>query len=169
MAEKIDQLDQMIVQFLQIDGRMPSSEIARQIGSITERAVRNRIRRLIEKGVIKIYAEVNPKSLGYSVIADINLEVEPSLVQEVARKLAEFNCVAYVACSMGDKDLSIEVNAHTNEELYQFVTEIIGKLPGIRKTNTVIVPLKLKSIWHIPNSGEDDELQDYEYYRSTSQ
>ena len=95
--------------------------------------------------------------MGYSVIADINLEVEPSLVQEVAQKLAEFGCVAYVACSLGDKDVSIEVNARTNEELYQFVTEIIGKLPGIKKTNTVIVPLKLKSIWHIPDSLEDDD------------
>ena len=157
MTEKIDQLDRMIVKLLQKDGRMLSSEIARQIGVITERAVRNRIRRLIEKGVIKIYAEVNPKSLGYSVIADINLEVEPSLVQEVAQKLAEFSCVAYVACSMGDKDVSIEVNARSNEELYQFVTEIIAKLPGIKKTNTVIVPLKLKSIWHIPDSVEDDD------------
>jgi Lrp/AsnC family transcriptional regulator for asnA, asnC and gidA len=157
MTEKIDQLDRMIVQLLQKDGRMPSSEIARQIGSITERAVRNRIRRLIEKGVIKICAEVNPKSLGYLVIADINLEVEPSLVLQVARALAKFDCVAYVACSLGDKDVSIEVNARTNEELYQFVTEIIGKLPGIKKTTTMIVPLKLKSIWHLPNSGELDK------------
>jgi len=156
MTEKIDQLDRMIVQLLQKDGRMPSSEIARQIGAITERAVRNRIKRLIEKGIIKIYAEVNPKCLGYSVIADINLEVEPSLVQEVARKLAEFVCVVYVACSLGDKDVSIEVNARSNEELYQFVTEIIGKLPGIKRTTTLIVPLQLKRMWQIPMSGDND-------------
>ena len=156
MTEKIDQLDRMIVQLLQKDGRMPSSEIARQIGAITERAVRNRIKRLIEKGIIKIYAEVNPKCLGYSVIADINLEVEPSLVQEVARKLAEFGCVVYVACSLGDKDVSIEVNARSNEELYQFVTEIIGKLPGIKRITTLIVPLQLKRMWHIPMLGDND-------------
>ena len=156
MTEKIDQLDRMIVKLLQKDGRMSSSEIARQIGVITERAVRNRIKRLIEKGIIKIYAEVNPKCLGYSVIADINLEVEPSLVQEVARKLAEFVCVVYVACSLGDKDVSIEVNARSNEELYQFVTEIIGKLPGIKRTTTLIVPLQLKRMWQIPMSGDND-------------
>jgi Lrp/AsnC family leucine-responsive transcriptional regulator len=63
MTEKIDRFDRMIVQLLQKDGRMPSSKIARQIGAITERAVRNRIKRLIEKGIIKIYAEVNPKSM----------------------------------------------------------------------------------------------------------
>ena len=156
MTEKIDQLDRMIVQLLQKDGRMPSSEIARQIGAITERAVRNRIRRLIDKGVINIFAEVNPKSLGYSVTAEINLEVEPNLVQEVARKLAEFDCVAYVAHSLGDKDLSIEVFTRTNAELYQFVTEIIGKLPGIKKSTTVIVPLQLKRMWQIPMSGDND-------------
>lgn len=84
----------------------------------------------------------------------------------MARKLADFDCVGYVACSMGDKDLSVEVFACTNEELYQFVIEIIGKLPGIKKTNTVIVPLKLKSIWYIPNADEDEHN---EHYHSTRQ
>jgi Lrp/AsnC family transcriptional regulator for asnA, asnC and gidA len=156
MTEKIDQLDRMIVQLLQKDGRMPSSEIARQIGAITERAVRNRIKRLIEKGVINIFAEVNPKSLGYSVTADINLEVEPNFVQEVAQKLATFGSVGYVACSMGDREVSIQVNTQNNDELYQFVTEIIGILPGVKKTTTMIVPILLKRIWHIPIS-EDAE------------
>jgi Lrp/AsnC family transcriptional regulator for asnA, asnC and gidA len=156
MTEKIDQLDRMIAQLLQKDGRMPSSEIARQMGAITERAVRNRIKRLIEKGIIKIYADVNPKSLGYSVTAEVNLEVEPSLVLDVAKMLAEFGCVGYVSCSMGDQDISVEVNTHTNEELYQFVTEVIGKLPGIKRITTLIVPLQLKRMWHIPMSGDND-------------
>ena len=156
MTEKIDQLDRMIIQLLQKDGRMPSSQIARQIGAITERAVRNRIQRLIDKEILTISADVSPKSLGYLVTADINLEVEPNLVQEVAQKLAAYGNVSYVACSMGDREVSIQVNTHTNDELYHFVTEVIGKLPGVKKTTTMIVPIRLKRMWHIPIS-EDAE------------
>lgn len=134
---------------------MSSAEIARRIGGITERAVRYRIDRLIQDGVIRVSAIVNPTTLGYPVIGDISIEVESGRVQELAREIAGFDCVAYVAFSMGERDISIQVNASGNDELFHFATEILGNLPGVIKTSTLVVPLKLKDVydWQIPSSS----------------
>lgn len=140
---------------------MSSAEIARRLGHVSERSVRYRIERLIQKGVIQVSAIVNPKAVGFPVTADIFIEVEPGRVLEVARRIAEFKCVSYVACSTGAQDLSIQVYARDNEELHRFVTEVIGSVPGIRKTTTVLLPLVLKDVynWRIPDSLSMDEME----------
>lgn len=153
MAAKIDSIDRAIVDLLMQDGRMPCAEIARRIGgNLTERTVRYRLNRLISEGIIRTSAVVNPQAIGFSVIADVFVEVEPGRIMEVARKLAEMECVTYVACSTGERDLSVQIVARNNEELYNFVTEVIGKVRGVRKTTTMLLPVVLKDVyqWPIP-------------------
>jgi Lrp/AsnC family transcriptional regulator for asnA, asnC and gidA len=154
MVHKIDNLDRKIVALLQEDGRMSSAEIARRIGRISQRAVRYRIDRMLEEGVINVRAIVDPKALGFPVIGDILIEIESGHVHEVALQIAEFECVGYVAFSMGSSDVSIQVNARSTDELYRFATEVLGKLQWVRKTTTAIVPQKVKDVynWQIPSS-----------------
>lgn len=158
---KIDKIDCAIVDLLMDDGRMPASEIARRIGDISERAVRYRIQQLLNHKVIRISAIPNPKALGFAVAADVFIEVETSSIQSVADILAEYEFVSYVACSIGERDISVQVVARDTDEVYAFSTDVIGKLPGVRKTTTSIVPLTLKDVyeWKIPrwscrNSGD---------------
>ena len=148
---EFDKLDRAIVDLLIQDGRMSYAEIARRTGS-SERSVHYRLDRLIQTGVIRVSAVVNPKAVGYPVMADVWMEIEPGRVREVAQRMAQFEQVSYVACSTGDRDLSIQVQARDNAELFGFVTEVIGNVPGVRKTNTILVPLVLKDVydWHIP-------------------
>jgi Lrp/AsnC family transcriptional regulator for asnA, asnC and gidA len=154
MGHRIDETDRAIVSLLQKDGRMSSAEIARRVEGISERAVRYRIDRLIRDSVIRVSALVNPVTLGLPVLGDISLEVESGKVQEVARRVTEFECVAYVAFSMGDRDVALQINARDSDEVYRFATEVVGRLPGVRKTSTLILPLKLKDVydWQIPSS-----------------
>ena len=154
MSIKLDWTDKQIIDLLTIDGRMPASDIARTIGGITERTVRYRIQRLVDEGVISITAVVNPKAIGLPVIADIFIQVEPGMVLDVAGKVSRFENVSYVACSTGDRDISVQVVARDNQELYTFVTEVIGKIPGVQKTITSLVPFIVKddSHWRIPTS-----------------
>jgi len=149
---KIDKIDIKVVELLMQEGRMPAAEIARRIGGITERIVRYRIDRMVEDGLISISAIVHPQKIDYSIAADVLLEVETGLILEVARKLAGFDCISYVACSIGETDVSVQVLAKDTTEIYRFVTEVIGKIPGVRKTTTSIVPIVLKDVyqWHIP-------------------
>jgi Lrp/AsnC family transcriptional regulator for asnA, asnC and gidA len=87
-----------------------------------------------------------------NTIADVWMEVESDRILEVAKKMAEFDNVSYVACGIGETDVSIQIVAKDTAEIYHFVTEVIRKVPGVRKTTTSIVPLILKDVyqWRIP-------------------
>lgn len=150
---KIDAVDRAIVNSLMEDGRMPAAEIARRLGKgISERTVRYRIERMVKDGLITLSAIPNPRQLGFQIVADVFLEVEPSQINQVAQLLSRQDRVSYVACSIGEKDVSIQVLARDLAEFYAYVTEVIGKLPGVRKTTSSIVPIILKDLhqWHIP-------------------
>ncbi len=154
MPNRIDETDVAIIDLLVEDGRMSSTEIARRIGNVSERSVRYRLDRMIQEGTIRVSAVVNTKAVGLPVTADVFIEVEPGRVLEVAHQIAEYECVSYAACSTGDRDLSIQVVARDNMELYNFVTQVVGKVPGVRKTTTLLLPIILKDVyeWRIPRS-----------------
>lgn len=155
MMAQIDRLDAAIVDLLMRDGRMSCAEIARRIGRISERSVRYRIDRLAKRNIVRILAIPNPTALGYTVTADVWLEVEAGRIRDVARQMAQYECVSYVACSTGDRDVSIQVVAHDTAELYRFVSEVVGQVPGVRRTTTLLVPEVVKDIyeWAIPPSA----------------
>lgn len=131
---------------------MPSSEIARRIEDISERAVRYRIDRMVDAGIIQVSAVAKPQAFGLTTIADVWLEVESDRILEVAKKMAQYDNVSYVACGIGESDVSIQVVAKDTAEIYQFITEIVRKVPGVRKTTTSIVPLIIKDVyqWRVP-------------------
>jgi DNA-binding Lrp family transcriptional regulator len=149
-----DKIDVKIVNLLLEDGRMPASEVARRLGDISERAVRYRIDKMVDAGVISISAVAKPQSFGLTTIADIWMEVESDRIIEVAKKMAAFDNVSYVACGIGESDVSIQIVAKDTAEIYQFVTEVARKTPGVRKTTTSIVPLIIKDVyqWRVPES-----------------
>jgi Lrp/AsnC family transcriptional regulator, regulator for asnA, asnC and gidA len=157
---KIDKIDLKIIDLLMENGRMHSAEIARQVGNISERAVRYRIERMIEVKVIQISAVVNPRAVGMVVVADVWLECESDSILDVARKMTGFDNVSYVACAIGETDISVQVVARDTAEIYSFVTEVIGKVPGVRKTTTSIVPQVLKDVyqWRIPPGMVDGDM-----------
>jgi DNA-binding Lrp family transcriptional regulator len=152
MALGLDGIDRRVIALLVEDGRMPSTEIARRIGEVSERSVRYRIDRLRRMRAVRVSAIVNPASLGYTTIADVMLDVAPGCLQDVAAHLVELDQVSYIAGSVGDGDLVAQVYARDPEELLRVVNEAIGTIPGIVKLRTTIVPWKLKEVcdWHVP-------------------
>jgi Lrp/AsnC family transcriptional regulator, regulator for asnA, asnC and gidA len=163
-----DKIDIKIVNLLLEDGRMSASEIARRIGDISERAARYRIERMVNEGVMKISAVAKPQAFGLTTIADVWMEVESDHILAVAKKMAEFDNISYVACGIGESDVSIQIVAKDTAEIYHFVTEVVRKVPGVRKTTTSIVPLILKDVyqWRIPERIVHD-LSDEEVSGST--
>jgi Lrp/AsnC family transcriptional regulator for asnA, asnC and gidA len=147
-----DRTDWEIIALLNADGRMSSAEIARQLGDVSARTVTNRINALTDHGIINIRGVVNPESVGYGVLADVF----------VAQQAAEFPQSSYVACATGESDVSISLRARSIEELFDFVTEQLGKIQGVRRTRTYLLPLKIKDLdtWLPPNVLDDDETKD---------
>lgn len=157
MTYTLDQVDRRIISALIDDGRLSSAEIARRVGGISERAVRYRIERLQRTGIMRVAAIVNPQSLGYAVVGDIVIDVKPGMLQDVAARVVEFENVSYVAGSVGDGDLSVQVYARDAEELLRFVNEVIGKVDGVARTKVAIVPWTLKDVyqWRVPLAGTE--------------
>jgi Lrp/AsnC family transcriptional regulator for asnA, asnC and gidA len=107
---------------------------------------------MINDGVIQVSAVVNPDAFGLTIKADVWLEVESDQILDVARKMATFENITYVACGIGQNDISIQLVAKDTAEIYYFVTEVVRKVPGVRKTTTSIVPVVLKDVyqWRVP-------------------
>lgn len=152
---EFDNIDIRIVNFLLEDGRMSASEVARRIGDISERAIRYRIDRMVKDDVIQISAVVNPEAFGLSINADVWIEVESDQILEVAKRLTVYDNVRYVACGIGQNDISIQLVAKDTAEIYHFVTDVVRKVQGVRKTTTSIVPIILKDVyqWRIPEKA----------------
>ena len=94
-------------------------------------------------------------------------EVEPGWVREVAELVAEFPQVTYVACAAGDSDVSISLRVRTIEELFHFVDQKLGKISGVRRTHSYILPLKLKDLDTclppgVPDSDDGSGSKDFE-------
>jgi Lrp/AsnC family transcriptional regulator for asnA, asnC and gidA len=162
---KLDRTDWEIITLLNEDGRMSSTEISRRLSDVSARTVTNRINQLTNHGIINVRAVVNPESIGYSVMADVFIDVEPGRVREVAHKVAEFPEVTYAACAAGESDVSISIRVRTIEELFNFINENIGKIPGVRRTQSYILPLKIKDFdtWLPPevyNNRDNSDPQD---------
>ena len=146
-----DKIDRQIIECLMEDGRIPAAVIARHVG-VSERVVRYRIDRMTLAGIFQIRPIVNPQMFALTTRADVFLEVETDSIQRVAHTVAEFENVTYVACSIGETDVSLQLVAKDTAEIYRFVTEVIGKIPGVRKTTTSMVPIVLKDVyqWRVP-------------------
>ena len=141
---KLDQTDWKIIALLNEDGRLPSAGVARKLGDVSARTVKNRIDALVKKGIINIRSIVNPDSIGYTVLADVFIETEPGKLRQVAADLSENPQISYLVCATGDTDIIISIRARTIDELYEFIIEVIGKTPGVRQTQTYLLPLSIK-------------------------
>jgi len=156
MARLIDDIDHAIISCLQSDSRTPSAEIARRVG-VAERTVRARIDRLVQDRIVRLVALVSPEALGYTVTADVFLEVELGRVQEVAALVAAFPEVTYVGMTTGDRDISLQLYAYSVDSLYSIVTERLNRIPGVLRARTFVIPRIIKSIdnWTIPQRPLD--------------
>ncbi len=60
----LDDVSKLIIEQLQDDGRKSYSEIGKAVG-LSEAAVRQRVQKLTEKGVMQIVAVTDPVQLGF--------------------------------------------------------------------------------------------------------
>ena len=150
MGFELDAVDRQIIVLLQEDGRMSASEISRRIGGLTDRAVRNRIDRLVRSGVVYIGAIVNAAALGLPVTSDVIVEVAPWKLKEVALSLSDFREVGYLAVGPRTGQLSLQVHAGDECEVHSFVRNVVARQDGIVRITTVVTPDVVKGLTGFP-------------------
>ncbi|MCD6523402.1 MAG: Lrp/AsnC family transcriptional regulator [Thermococcus sp.] len=135
----IDELDKMILNILQEDGRASYSEIARRL-KVPESTVRLRVKKLVERGIIRKFAAlINPFKAGYSIVAFIAVDVEPSRVKKAAEELSKLPEVDVLGIATGAHDILMQVTVRDLQELENFLIEKLGRIEGIRSTETSIL------------------------------
>ncbi|WP_426595247.1 Lrp/AsnC family transcriptional regulator [Cellulomonas sp. McL0617] len=137
----LDDVSKAIVEQLQEDGRRPYATIGKAIG-LSEAAVRQRVQRLTDSGVMQIVAVTDPLQVGFTRQAMIGLKCEGDL-SVVADALAALQEVDYVVVTAGGFDLLCEVVCEDDDHLLEVLNQKIRSLPGVRTTETFVY-LKLR-------------------------
>ncbi len=137
----LDEVSKAIVEQLQQDGRRSYASIGKVVG-LSEAAVRQRVQRLVENGVMQVVAVTDPLQLGFARQAMIGVSVNGPL-EEVADSLAELDEVDYVVVTAGRYDLLVEVVCETDEHLLDLISSKIRSLDGVVSTETFMY-LKLR-------------------------
>jgi Lrp/AsnC family transcriptional regulator for asnA, asnC and gidA len=132
----LDDIAKRIIEELQADGRRSYAAIAKTVG-LSEAAVRQRIQRLLDAGVMQIVAVTNPLTLGFQRQAMIGVRADGDL-REVADQLADLDDVDYVVVTAGSFDILVELVAEDDEHLLRVLNEQIRKVPGVRDTETFV-------------------------------
>jgi Lrp/AsnC family transcriptional regulator for asnA, asnC and gidA len=141
VAPPLDDVSKAIVEQLQEDGRRPYSTIGRAVG-LSEAAVRQRVQRLTDTGVMQIVAVTDPMQVGFARQAMIGIRAAGDL-QALADSLAELAEVDYVVICAGGFDLLVEVVCEDDAHLLDVLNERIRPLPGVQATETFVY-LKLR-------------------------
>lgn len=148
----LDDLDREIIYRLQYDGRKPLSHIADELG-LSEGAVRRRVKRLTDEGVLQIVAIIEPQFLGLNATAMIGIAVEPGRVDEVASRIAGFEEVCYLFMAAGEFDLFAEVYCKDMKHFADFLNRKLQKVTGVRRTQTYMNLKMYKLSYRWGNSG----------------
>jgi Lrp/AsnC family transcriptional regulator for asnA, asnC and gidA len=139
MAE-LDDVSKGIIEQLQEDGRRPYATIGRAVG-LSEAAVRQRVQRLTDSGVMQIVAVTDPLQLGFPRQAMVGLRTSADL-EETADHLADIQEVDYVVITAGSFDLIAEVVARNDDHLLEILKKIRA-VPGVTTTEAFVY-LKLR-------------------------
>lgn len=123
-----------IIRLLQRDGRASYSEIAKQVG-LSEAAVRQRVGKLMDNGVMQIVAVTDPSQLGFHRQAMIGIRVAGD-AREVAERIATIDQVDYLVLTTGRFDILAEIVCANDHELREVLHGSIRTTAGVVDTET---------------------------------
>ena len=130
----LDELDKRIIEQLQQDGRRPYTQIGPAVG-LSEAAVRQRVQRLIDSGVMQIVGVTDPRMVGFGRQAMIGLTVEGD-TRKIADAVSALDEVVYVVLTAGSLDVLVEVVVEDDEHLLDLLNNKIRSIDGVRDTET---------------------------------
>jgi Lrp/AsnC family transcriptional regulator for asnA, asnC and gidA len=136
----LDDVAKQIIEQLQEDGRRPYASIGKAVG-LSEAAVRQRVQRLLDAGVMQIVAVTDPLQLGFPRQAMIGLRTDGDL-ESVADRLAEFDEIDYVVITAGSFDLLAEVVCRNDAHLLE-ILQRLRAVEGVLATEAFVY-LKLR-------------------------
>lgn len=125
----VDEIDRRLIRALQADGRASYAELA-EVAGLSAPAVRQRVQRLQDTGVLQVVAVSDPLKLGLPVMALVGIRVDGD-ARAVADAVGAIDHVVYVVLTAGGFDLFAEVVCHDLDELFAVINDRIRALPQV--------------------------------------
>jgi Lrp/AsnC family transcriptional regulator for asnA, asnC and gidA len=138
---QLDDVSKAIIEQLQSDGRRSYAEIGKAVG-LSEAAVRQRVQKLTDAGVMQVVAVTDPMQLGFYRQAMIGLRVSGDTTI-VAEELGRLAAVDYVVLTAGSFDILAEIVCENDDDLIELLNKKIRAIPGVQSTETFVY-LKLE-------------------------
>jgi Lrp/AsnC family transcriptional regulator for asnA, asnC and gidA len=133
---QLDDLSKAIIENLQQDGRRSYAGIGKAVG-LSEAAVRQRVQRLVDAGVMQIVAVTDPMQLGFARQAMIGIRCTGNTLK-VAEELSAIDAVDYVVLTAGSFDAIVEVVCADDSDLLELLNTKIRTVPGVLSTETLV-------------------------------
>lgn len=137
----LDDVSKAIIEQLQEDGRRSYAEIGKAVG-LSEAAVRQRVQKLTESGIMQVVAVTDPMQLGFLRQAMVGIRVTGDS-RVIAEKLSEIPAVDYVVLTAGSFDLLAEIVCENDDDLIELLNQQIRGIAGVQSTETFVY-LKLQ-------------------------
>ncbi len=135
MGSQIDETDRAIIERLQVDGRIPYTRLGASVG-LSEAAVRQRVQRMIDGGLMQVVAVTNPLSSGLRRMAMVGVRTEGP-TDDIAKALQAMSDIDYLVVTAGSYDFLAEVVVSDDGKLLD-LTNRIRSVPGVQSTETFI-------------------------------
>ncbi|WP_435746388.1 Lrp/AsnC family transcriptional regulator [Microbacterium sp. PMB16] len=142
----LDAVAKTIIELLQEDGRRSYSDIGRVVG-LSEAAVRQRVQRLTESGVMQIVAVTDPMQLGFHRQAMIGIRVAGD-ARKVAEAIAAVEAIDYVVITVGAFDILAEAVCEDDDQLLALINDAIRPIDGVVSTETFIYAKLQKQLYN---------------------
>ncbi len=135
-STQLDATAKKIIELLQADGRSSYASIGKAVG-LSEAAVRNRVQKLSESGLLQIVAVTDPLKLGFARQAMIGIRCVGD-TQALAQHLAEHSEIDYVLLTAGSFDILIEVVCENDDHLLEILNKKVRVHPEVVGTETLV-------------------------------
>ena len=135
---RIDDFDLKILSELSKDASISVPRLSKKI-NINSSVVYSRIKRLVKRGLIKKFTIViNDEALGFNVKALTGITMDSKLRDNVLGELFKIPEVREVAEVTGRFDVLVTMTARSLDEMHQIISEKVGRIEGVQKTETFI-------------------------------
>jgi Lrp/AsnC family transcriptional regulator for asnA, asnC and gidA len=130
----LDDVSKAIVEELQQDGRRTYGSIAEAVG-LSEAAVRQRVQKMRDAGIMQIVAVTDPLQIGFRSQAMVGIRADGD-TRLVAERLAAVEDIDYVVMCTGSFDILVELVTEDEDSLLELLNGVIRQIPGVRDTET---------------------------------
>lgn len=154
----LDRTDREIIGLLQYDGRMPYTEIAGKLG-MSEGAVRRRVKRLTEEGLLQVVGIVEPQLMDWNAAGMIGVNVQSGQMDKAAEAIGKFPEVTYLFMASGGFDLFVEVYCRNREHFVEFLNQKLQQVPGVTRTETFMILKMYKMSYRWGQASPSLDLQ----------